>query len=175
VQQHSGLLMAMGRQPAPVPGMTAVRRNPAVKPLRLLSRDFGSFTLSSRHGGQVAWRAVPDPTQRLVRLTGEPAPPEVGTGQVCWFQLNSYRARAWNRADARPGCRIPPDHMEGVALDRHIRRPEGPANLGTHARHISPRRPSANVITDRVRGGQRAGPGRADFNPKVGAPWPRHY
>ena len=26
-----------------------------------LSRDFGGFTLSSRHGGQVAWKAVPDP------------------------------------------------------------------------------------------------------------------
>jgi hypothetical protein len=28
---------------------------------RLLSRGFGGFTLSSRRGGQVAWKAVPDP------------------------------------------------------------------------------------------------------------------
>ena len=68
VQQHRGQLLAMGRHPAPVPGMTAVRRNPAVGAATSAFPRFRQLhPLSSRHGGQVAWRAVPDPIRTSVK------------------------------------------------------------------------------------------------------------
>ena len=36
-----------------------------------LSRGLGRFTLSSRHGGQVAWKAVPDPRETFAFGPGD--------------------------------------------------------------------------------------------------------
>ena len=46
----------------PVTGHVRYRADSGRQGLRCpLSRGSGGFTLSSRHGGQVAWKAVPDP------------------------------------------------------------------------------------------------------------------
>ena len=54
------------------PGPTSANRADSGRQGRLcpLSRGLGGFTLSSRHGGQVAWKAVPDP--ELPRRWTEP-------------------------------------------------------------------------------------------------------
>ena len=46
--------------------MAAVRWSPAVRAAHVrFSCGLGGFTLSSRHGGHVAWKAVPDPKRSL--------------------------------------------------------------------------------------------------------------
>jgi hypothetical protein len=50
--------------------------------VRPLSRGFGGFTLSSRHGSEVAWKAKVDPKPTLISHNPSSVPEDGGRGKV---------------------------------------------------------------------------------------------
>jgi hypothetical protein len=72
--QLRGLLVAMGRHPAPVPGMTAVRRNPAVR------AGYVCFPAISAASPSAADTAVRWPGGQYLTQLGHSA--SMGTGEA---------------------------------------------------------------------------------------------
>src|SRR5262245_14347875 len=61
--------------------MSATGRIPAVRvSMSAVPRGFGGFTRRSRHGGQVVWKAVPDPKRALAWWDTDPTTDDVHYG-----------------------------------------------------------------------------------------------
>jgi hypothetical protein len=70
--------MATGSRPSPSPVTSAMEQIPAVRlPMSALPPRFVCFTLSSRRGGRMAWKAEPDPKLPSATSRASPSRPIV--------------------------------------------------------------------------------------------------